>query len=105
MRKNPIKIDLSSEKQPVLSFCSLLLLQKKKFEVRAVQDGKAVKKSFYTGSAERSRQLLLLCSSAHQFVLSLGPRLLQLRREQEEGNTKTLHTHPAAFLFLFVRGV
>jgi hypothetical protein len=64
----------------------LLLLQKKKFEVRAVQDGKAVKRSFYTGSAERSRQLLLLCSSAHQFVMSLGPRLIQLRREQEEGN-------------------
>lgn len=82
------------------------MLQKKKFEVRAVQDGKAVKKSFYTGSAERSRQLLLLCSSAHQFVLSLGPRLLQLRREQEEGkthsHTKTLHTHPAAFFFSLV---
>lgn len=50
-----------------------------------MQDGKASKKSFYTGSAERSRQLLLLCSSAHQFVLSLGPRLVQLRREQDEG--------------------
>lgn len=61
------------------------MLQGKKFEVRAAQEGEAVRRSFYTGSAERSKQLLLLCRAVHQFSMALGPRLSQLRREQEEG--------------------
>ncbi|XP_065331822.1 protein expanded isoform X3 [Cloeon dipterum] len=63
---------------------------RKKFEVRGGQNGKTVKKYFYTGSAERSCCLLHLCRSAHQYVMSLGPRLAQLRLEQEEAERRRL---------------
>ncbi|KAF4528206.1 hypothetical protein B566_EDAN014031 [Ephemera danica] len=84
----------SGDKHVTASFqwahISNLCFERKKFEVRAVQDSETVRRSFYTGSAERSRQLLLLCRAAHQFSMALGPRLVQLRREHEEAERKRL---------------
>ncbi len=67
-------------------FCVLLSAQGKKFEIQPDGLPSARKLVYYTGSAFRSRHLLLHLSSCHRLYLSLQPALKHLQQlEETEG--------------------
>jgi len=65
-----------------------LLLQRKKFEIRALNWPTSGEKfTFYTSSDEKSKHLLFLCRVTHQFSMAIQPRLSEVRRREEEGES------------------
>lgn len=65
-----------------------LLLQRKKFEIRALNwPASGEKFTFYTNSDEKSKHLLFLCRVTHQFSMAIQPRLSEVRRKEEEGES------------------
>lgn len=66
--------------------CPVLSSQGKRFEIQPDGLPSARKLVYYTGSAFRSRHLLLHLSSCHRLYLSLQPALKHLRQlEETEG--------------------
>jgi hypothetical protein len=69
----------------------MLLLQRKKFEIRALNwPASGEKLTYYTSSDEKSKHLLFLCRVTHQFSMAIQPRLSEVRRREEEGSLKQL---------------
>jgi len=65
-----------------------LLPQRKKFEIRALNWPTSGEKfTFYTNSDEKSKHLLFLCRVTHQFSMAIQPRLSEVRRREEEGES------------------
>lgn len=63
------------------------LLQRKKFEIRAVGCPESRKFTYYTSSDDKSKHLLYLCRVTHQFSMAMQPKLAELRKLEEEGNS------------------
>lgn len=60
-----------------------LPLQRKKFEIRAVDQPD--KLTLYSGCDDKSKLLLGLCRDTHQFTMAIAPRVNEAKRREEEG--------------------
>ena len=58
-----------------------ITLQKKKFEIRALEGRKF---TYYTGSDDRSKHLWSLCRSTHLFQMTVQPKLAEIRHLHAE---------------------
>ena len=58
-------------------------LQRKKFEIRAVDQPD--KLTLYSGCDDKSKLLLGLCRDTHQFTMAIAPRVNEAKRREEEG--------------------
>ncbi|XP_047001587.1 protein expanded [Schistocerca americana] len=62
-----------------------LCFDRKKFEIRALNWPTSGEKfTYYTSSDEKSKHLLFLCRTTHQFSMAIQPRLSEVRRKEEE---------------------
>ncbi len=79
----PVGLLLTKNKFHIFLSCSLL--QRKKFEIRAVGCPESRKFTYYTSSDDKSKHLLYLCRVTHQFSMAMQPKLAELRKLEEEG--------------------